>query len=141
MKTQKEFYDALYERAKWDAKSTRLLIELFFCIPIAIGLCFLIFYIVGRISPLMYFPVFVLLIVFFFFGLARESITKVSEKKIMKRFDKIIKEKQKYYPQAIEAAEREIGLAQNRWRDLDHEKYLLDKVILDRFDYANPKKE
>jgi len=142
MKTKEEFYAELWNRAKSNARISRLLVELLVGAPIAIGLCALLFYKFGlNVSFITYFPLYLLFVIFFLLGLTGQSVTKVSEKKIMKNLDKLIKQKEQYYTQAVDEANKEIGRAQERWRDLDHENYLLKKIILDRFDYANPKKE
>ncbi len=142
MKTKEKFYAELYERAKSNASISRLLVELLIGLPVAIGLCALLFYSFGlNVSFITYSPLYLLFVIFFLLGLTGQSVTRVSEKKIMKNLDKLIKQKEQYYPQAVEEAKKEIRSAENRWRDLDHEKYLLEKIVLDRFDYANPKKE
>lgn len=129
MKTLNEFRAELYDKAKADLKTKRLIVELIAGIPVAIALCSWMFY--SRLEILFvlnYSPLFVLVLLWLYLGWNQKTFTKIAQSKIEKRFGELLISTEKELLSFIDDREADIQLAGEEIKLFQHELELL-KII------------
>ncbi|NCN22454.1 hypothetical protein GW758_04275 [Candidatus Falkowbacteria bacterium] len=129
MKTKAEFSAELYNKAKADLKTKRLIVELIAGIPIAVMLSAWMFYSKLEIFfVLNYFPLFVLIFLWLYLGWNQKTFTKISQSKIEKRVGELLISTEKELTDFIEDREADIELAEEDIWLCKHELELLKEI-------------
>jgi len=128
MKTIAEFRTELYNKAKSDLKTKRLIIELVALIPVAVALCWVLYSKLGIFSPLNYSPLFVLILLWLYLGLDQKTFTKIAQNKIQKRFEELLISTEKELISFIDDREADIQLAEEDIKLCQHELELLKEI-------------
>jgi len=129
MKTIDEFRTELYNKAKSDLKTKRLIVELIAGIPVAVVLCSWMFYSKLEIFfVLNYSPLFALVLLWLYLGWNQKTFTKIAQSKIEKRFGELLISTEKECISFIEDREADIQLAEEDIKLCQHELELLKEI-------------
>ena len=129
MKTIVEFRAELYNKAKSDLKTKRLIVELIAGIPVSVALCSWMFYSKLEIFfVLNYSPLFAFVLLWLYLGWNQKTFTKIAQSKIEKRFGELLISTEKECISFIADREADIQLAEEDIKLCQHELELLKEI-------------